>query len=80
VPPSGLIRFELNFYMPIYPPLGTLRLTKDPTKAVVVLDRPSIGEAAKTPGDSDGLAGSSIQALGPLEGVDPIEVSSDLSP
>jgi hypothetical protein len=29
-------------------------------KAVVVLNRPSIGEVAKTPGSSDGLAGPSI--------------------
>ena len=49
-------------------------------KAAAVLDRPSIGEVAKTPSGSDGLTGPSIQELVPLEGVDPIEVSSDLSP
>ena len=38
-------------------------------KVAVVLDRLSIGEATKTPG-----------VIRPLEGVDPIEVSSDLSP
>ena len=49
-------------------------------KAAAVLDRPSISEVAKTPSGSDGSAGPSIQALGPPKGVNPIEVSSDLSP
>ena len=49
------------------------------TKAVAVLDRPSISEATKTPGGSSGLIGPSIQVLSPLEGVDSIEVSFDLS-
>ena len=54
--------------------------TKEAAKAVVVPSHLGIGEKGKTPGGSDGSAGPSIQALGPLEGVDPIEVSIDLSP
>ena len=45
-----------------------------------MLDRPSIGEVDKVPGGSGVSAGPSIYALGPPEGVDPIEVSSNLSP
>ena len=53
---------------------------EEASKMAAVLDRPSIGKAVKTPGDSGGLAGPSIQALSSLEGADPIELSSDLSP
>jgi hypothetical protein len=53
--------------------------TKEATKAAAVLDRPSIGKVANTPCGSSGSAGPSIQALGPPEGADPIEVSYDLS-
>jgi hypothetical protein len=49
-------------------------------KAAAMLNRPSIGEAAKTPSSSDGLANPSIQVLSPPEGVNPIEMSFDLSP
>jgi hypothetical protein len=52
---------------------------KDVAKAAVVPGHLGVGEAAKTPGSSDGSAGPSIQALGPIEGVEPIEVSFDLS-
>jgi len=55
-------------------------LAEESTKAAVVLDRSSIGEVANNPGGSGGSAGPSVQALGALEGVDPIKVSSDLSP
>ena len=54
--------------------------TKEAAKATAVLDQPSISETAKVPSGSYGSAGPSIQALSPLEGVDPIEVSSNLSP
>ena len=47
-------------------------------KTAVVLDQPSIGEAVKDHGSSDGLVGPSIQVLSPPEGVDLVEVSSDL--
>ena len=53
---------------------------KGPAKEAAALDQPSIGEAAKVRGGNNGSASPSNQALGPLEGVDPIEVSSDLSP
>ena len=53
---------------------------EEATKATVVLDQPSIDEVDKAPGGSGGSASPSIQALGPLERVDPIEVSFDLSP
>ena len=49
-------------------------------KAVAVLNRPSIGEVAKTPSSTDGLARPSIHAFDSPEGVDLIEVSSNLSP
>jgi hypothetical protein len=52
---------------------------EEAAKAAATLDRPSIGEADKVTGGSGGLAGPSIQALGPPEGVDPIEESSNLS-
>ena len=55
-------------------------LVEEAAKVAAVLDRPSIDKADKVPSSGGGLAGPSIQALGPLEGVDPIEVSSDLSP
>jgi hypothetical protein len=55
-------------------------LVEKVTKAAVVLDQPSIGKAVKTSGGSGGSDGPSIQVLGPPEGVDMIEVSSDLSP
>ena len=55
-------------------------LVEEATKAVAALDRSSIGEAARALGGSNGSAGPSIQVLGPPEGVDPIKVSSDLSP
>ena len=55
-------------------------LVEEATKAVAMLDRSSIGEAARALGGSNGSAGPSIQVLGPPEGVDPIKVSSDLSP
>jgi hypothetical protein len=53
---------------------------EEATKVAVLLDQPSIGKAVKTSGGSSGSTGPSIQALGPLEGVDPIEVRFDLSP
>jgi hypothetical protein len=53
---------------------------KEATKAAAVLDRLSIGEADKVPSGSGGSADTSIQAVGPLEGVDPIEVSFHPSP
>ena len=53
---------------------------EEATKVVVVLNRPSISEVDKVPSGSGDSAGPSIQALGPPKGVDPIEVSSDLSP
>ena len=53
---------------------------KEVAKAAMALDQPSTGEVAKAPSCSDGSAGPSIQVLGPLEGVDLIEVSSNLSP
>ena len=55
-------------------------LAEEATKAAMVLDRPSIGEADNVPSDSGSPNGPSILALAPLDGVDPIEVSSDLSP
>ena len=55
-------------------------LAEEATKAVATLDRPSIGEAARAPSGSNGSAGPSIQALSPRKGVDPIEVSFNLSP
>ena len=55
-------------------------LAKGAAKVAVVLYRSSISEAAKTPSSSDGSTGPSIQALNPVKGVDPIEVSSNLSP
>jgi hypothetical protein len=55
-------------------------LAMEAAKAAVVPGHLGIGEVAKTPGGSDGLASPSIQALGPPEGVDPIKVSSDVSP
>jgi hypothetical protein len=55
-------------------------VAEESTKAAALLARPSTGEADKTPGGSDGSAGPSIQVLNPPEGVDPLEVSSDLSP
>jgi hypothetical protein len=54
--------------------------TEEATKAAVLLDQPSISKAVKTSGGSGGSTGPSIQALGPLDGVDPIEVRFDLSP
>ena len=53
---------------------------EEAAKAAAVLDRPSIDEANKVPGSSGGSTGTSIQALGPSEGVAPIEVSSNVSP
>ena len=53
---------------------------EEASKAAVVLDLPSISEAPKASGGSSGSIGPSIQALGPPEGADPIEVSSNLSP
>ena len=50
------------------------------TKTTAVLDQPSIGKAVKTSSGSDGSASPSIQALGSLEGANPIEMSSDLFP
>jgi hypothetical protein len=47
--------------------------TEEATKAAVVLDRSSIGEAPKASSGSGGLAGPSIQVLGTLEGADPIK-------
>ena len=55
-------------------------LVEEATKAVAMLDRSSIGEAARALGGSNGSASPSIQALSPPKGVDPIEVSSNLSP
>jgi hypothetical protein len=55
-------------------------LAEESTKAAALLARPSTSEADKTPGGSDGSVDPSIQVLTPPEGVDPIEVSSDLSP
>jgi hypothetical protein len=55
-------------------------LAEEATKAAVLLDQPSFGKAIKTSGSSGGSTNPSIQALGPLEGVDPIEVRFDLSP
>ena len=55
-------------------------LVEEATKAAAVLDQPSIGEVVKAPSGSDGSSGPSIKALGPQQGVHPIEVSSDLSP
>ncbi|XP_066334384.1 uncharacterized protein [Miscanthus floridulus] len=52
---------------------------KEGTKTVAAPDRPSVGEAPRTASGSGGSAGPSIQALGPIEGADLIEVSSDLS-
>jgi hypothetical protein len=46
----------------------------------MVLDRLSIGKVVKTFDGSGGSAGLSILELGPPEGVDPNEVSFDLSP
>jgi hypothetical protein len=48
-------------------------------KAVAMLDRSGIGEVDKVTGSSGGPASPSINALTPLEGVDSIEVNSDLS-
>ena len=53
---------------------------EEAAKAIAALNQPNIGEANKVTSGSGGLASPSIQALGPLERVDPIEVSSDLSP
>ncbi|XP_066310953.1 uncharacterized protein [Miscanthus floridulus] len=53
---------------------------EEAAKVVAVLDRPSIDEANKVPSDSGGSTSPSIQALGPSEGVAPIEVSSNVSP
>ena len=47
---------------------------------MATLNQPSTSEAPDATSDSDGMAGPAIQALGPPEGADPIEVSSDLSP
>jgi hypothetical protein len=54
--------------------------TKEAAKAVAVLGQPGIGEVAKVPGGSDGSAGPLHLGARPPEGVDLIEVSSDLSP
>ena len=43
--------------------------TKGVAKAAAELDQPSISEAAKVPGGSDGLASPSNQALGPQKGL-----------
>ena len=48
--------------------------------AAAALDRLSVSEALEAPGGSGGSTGPSIQALGQSEGVDPIKVSSYLSP
>jgi hypothetical protein len=54
--------------------------TKEEAKVATVPDHLGPGEVAKTPSGSDGSASPSIQVLSPLEGVDLIKVSSDLSP
>ena len=53
---------------------------EEATKAVAVLDRSSISEAANALGGSGDSASPSIHGHGPLEGANPIEVSSNLSP
>jgi hypothetical protein len=53
---------------------------EEAAKTVAVLDRPSIGKAAKTSGGNGGSAGPSIQALSSPEGADLIDMSYDLSP
>ena len=53
---------------------------EEAAKAVAMLNQPSIGKAVKTSGGHNGSTSPSIRALGPLEGVDPIQVSFDLSP
>ena len=53
---------------------------KEAAKVAAVLNQLSIDKSVKTSSGNGGLAGPSIQVLGPLEGVDPIEVSSNLSP
>ena len=55
-------------------------LVEEATKMVAVLDQPSIGKAVKTSSDSGGSASPSIEELSSLEGANPIEMSSDLSP
>jgi hypothetical protein len=55
-------------------------LVEEATKTAAVLDRLSIGEASKAYRGSGSSASPFIQALSPLEGTDPIEVSFDLSP
>jgi hypothetical protein len=53
---------------------------KEAAKAAAIPGHLGVNEAAKISGSSDGSAGPSIQVLSPTEGVDPIEVSFDLSP
>jgi hypothetical protein len=53
---------------------------EEATKVAAVLDLPSIGEAPKSSGGSGGSASPFIQALGPLEGADPIKMKTDLFP
>jgi hypothetical protein len=51
---------------------------EEATKVAAVLDLPSIGEAPKASSSSGGSASPFIQALGPLEGADPIEMKTNL--
>ncbi|XP_066373583.1 uncharacterized protein [Miscanthus floridulus] len=53
---------------------------EEAAKAMAMLNQPSIGKAVKTSGSRNGSTSPSIRALGPLEGVDPIQVSFNLSP
>ena len=53
--------------------------TKEAAKAAAMPNQSGVGEATRTLGVSDGLAGPSIQVLSPPDRVDPIEVSSNLS-
>ena len=72
-------------YLPLAAPLALTHgvggaPAKEEARALATLNRPNSGKAPDTAGGCDSSAGPSIQALGPLEGVEPIKVSSNLSP